>query len=311
MVYFSVIIPLYNKENYIENALKSILDQSFLDYEILIINDGSTDNSISNINHLQSDKITVIHHKKNKGLSAARNTGIRNAKGTYVTFLDADDLWKPDFLITIHTLIKQFPQAGIFATNYEELYKDRIVSPKNGTSHLVRNESCIIDFFKYNLQQGIYNHGSVCFHKKVYEKAGYYDENIDFSEDIDFNIRANSQFSLAFCNKVGMSYNMQSENQLTTSSILHKRIPNFSNYDHLAEGNLSIKKYLNFEKYVLAKHLKVDKNNHHYQNISTQIDLRSLNWKQIILLKLPVFLLKSIQKIKKILVRRGLKLTTY
>ncbi|HBK83479.1 MAG TPA: glycosyltransferase family 2 protein, partial [Flavobacterium sp.] len=116
MPFFSVIIPLYNKENYVENALKSILKQSFTDYEIIIVNDCSTDNSVSIIESHLHENVRLIHHEKNKGLSAARNTGVKNAKADYVTYLDADDLWKPTFLTTIHRLILNFPEAKIYGT---------------------------------------------------------------------------------------------------------------------------------------------------------------------------------------------------
>ena len=78
MPFFTVIIPLYNKEKYVENALKSILNQTFADYEVLIVNDCSTDSSVSKIEPYLSEKVNLIHHDKNKGLSSTRNTGIRN-----------------------------------------------------------------------------------------------------------------------------------------------------------------------------------------------------------------------------------------
>lgn len=311
MPFFTVIIPLYNKENYVENALKSIINQTFSDYEVLIINDGSTDKSIEKITPFLSEKIKLINHSENRGLSAARNTGIQKATSRYVTFLDADDLWKSNFLELIASLINNFPDARIFATNYEEIYGTKTLIPHNGTQHLAPNESTLIDFFKYNLQQGIYNHGSVCLAKEVYDKVGFYDETIDFSEDIDFNIRANSEFKLAFCNTIAMSYCMQSENQLTTSAISHKRLPNYNKYEVLAKTNSSLKKYLDFERYVLAKHVKTEGNTALYQKISAKIDSENLNWKQRLLLILPAFLLRFVNKTKVFLVRNGLKFTSY
>lgn len=311
MSFFSVIIPLYNKQNYVENALKSILNQSFTDFEIIVVNDSSTDKSVEKITPYLSDKVRLIHHETNKGLSAARNSGIKNSSSDYITFLDADDLWKPNFLETVHNLIESFPEAKIFATNYEEIYGSKIVFPKNGTYNLGKNSSQIIDFFNYNLQQGIYNHGSVCFHKTVYESVGFYDETIDFAEDIDFNIRANIEFKLAYCNIIGMSYLMQSENQLTTSSILNKRLPDFDKYEALAKENQSLKKYLDFERYVLAKHIKTDGNKELYKKISAEIDLKNLNLKQVFLLKSPSLLLQFILKTKGFFIKKGWKLTSY
>ena len=311
MAFFTVIIPLYNKESYVENTINSILNQTFTNYEVLIVNDCSTDDSVAKVKPFLSEKIKLIAHSENKGLSATRNTGIQNANSDYITFLDADDLWKPTFLETIHQLITDFPEAKIFGTNYEEVYKNKIVVPNNSARHLVPNSAQIIDFFKYNLGQGIYNHGCVCFHKCVYDKAGLYDETIDFAEDLDFNIRANYNFKLAYSNSIQMQYFMETGTQLTRSSILNKRLPDYDKYDVFATENKDIAKYLAFERYVLAKHIKTDGGQELFKKISLKIDYNYLNWKQKLLLKLPAFILKLIKEIKEVLIKNGLKITSY
>ena len=311
MPFFTVIIPLYNKEKFVENTLKSILNQTFTDYEVLVVNDCSTDESVEIIKPYLSESIKLLEHSVNKGLSASRNTGIKKANANYITFLDADDLWKPTFLETIYQLITDFPEAKIFGTNYEEVYSNKIVSPTNFSNVIESKGSQIIDFFKYNLGQGIYTHGSVCFHKSVYEKAGLYDETIDFAEDIDFNIRANYYYKLAYSNTIQMQYFMETEAQLTRSSILNKRLPDYDKYDAFAKENTSLAKYLAFEKYVLAKHIKTDGGYELYKNISSKIDYKYLNWKQKLLLKLPAFILKLIKKYKEILIKKGMKFTSY
>lgn len=311
MAFFTIIIPLYNKESYVENTINSILNQTFTDYEVLIVNDCSTDTSIEKVKPYLNDKIKLIEHSENKGLSAARNTGINNAIANYITFLDADDLWKPTFLETIFRLINDFPEAKIFGTNYEEVYSNKIVTPKNLPNVLKPNSSQIFDFFKFNLGQGIYNHGSVSFHKEVYSKAGMYDENIDFAEDIDFNIRANYYFKLAYSNTIQMQYFMETGTQLTRSSILNKRLPDYDKYDVFATENKEIAKYLAFERYVLAKHIKTDGGQELFKKISLKIDYNYLNWKQKLLLKLPAFILKLIKEIKEVLIKNGLKITSY
>lgn len=311
MAFFTVIIPLYNKESYVENTINSILNQTFTNYEVLIVNDCSTDDSVAKVKPFLSEKIKLIAHSENKGLSATRNTGIQNANSDYITFLDADDLWKPTFLETIHQLITDFPEAKIFGTNYEEVYKNKIVVPNNSARHLVPNSAQIIDFFKYNLGQGIYNHGCVCFHKCVYKKAGLYNETIDFAEDLDFNIRANYNFKLAYSNSIQMQYFMETGTQLTRSSILNKRLPDYDKYDVFATENKDIAKYLAFERYVLAKHIKTDGGQELFKKISLKIDYNYLNWKQKLLLKLPAFILKLIKEIKEVLIKNGLKITSY
>lgn len=311
MPFFSVVIPLYNKENYVENALKSILNQTFIDYEVLIINDGSTDKSVEKVIPFLSEKIQLIHHSENKGLSATRNTGIEKASTNYITFLDADDLWKPTFLETIHRLIITFPEARIYGTNYEEVYQSKTYLPHNGSDSLQENFEGYINFFKINVKQGIYNHGSVCFHKEVYKIAGFYDETIDFAEDIDFNIRANYYFNLAFSNTIQMSYFMETGGQLTRSSILNKKLPNYDIYETWTNENPDLKKHLDFFRYVLAKKLKRDGDTKDWKKIVQSIDQNNLNWKQKVVLKSPQSVLLLVEKTKALLIKKGIKISTY
>lgn len=113
----SVIIPLYNKEAGIATALRSVLAQTYQDFEVIIVNDGSTDNSVTVVESFDDPRIKLIH-QQNAGVSAARNRGIEEAKGEYVAFLDADDEWMPEFLAEIVTLQKEFPECKAQATNY-------------------------------------------------------------------------------------------------------------------------------------------------------------------------------------------------
>jgi len=310
MSFFTVIIPLYNKEKYIENAIKSVLNQTFTDFELVIIDDFSSDKSATIAATFESEKVQLIYHEKNCGLSASRNTGIKKANSNYITFLDADDLWKPTFLESIFQLIQNFPEARIFATNYEEVWDAVIKNPCNGSEILPKDFTGYINFFKINIKQGIYNHGSVCFHKEVFEKVGFYNEKINFSEDLDFNIRANYNFKLAYTNSVQMRYFMQTENQLTQSSLLNKNIPDFDSYENWAKTNSDIKKYLDFERYVLGKRLKKN-NDLRWKKMIATIDSRNLNWKQNVLIKMPSFVLNTVDKLKFLLLKLGIKTSTY
>lgn len=310
MSFFTVIIPLYNKEKYIENAIKSVLNQTFTDFELVIIDDFSSDKSAAIAATFETEKVQLIYHEKNCGLSASRNTGIKKSNSNYITFLDADDLWKPTFLECIFQLIQNFPEARIFATNYEEVWDAIIKNPCNGSEILPKDFSGYINFFKINIKQGIYNHGSVCFHKEVFEKVGFYNEKINFSEDLDFNIRANYNFKLAYTNSVQMRYFMQTENQLTQSSLLNKNIPDFDSYENWAKTNSDIKKYLDFERYVLGKRLKKN-NDLRWKKMIATIDSSNLNWKQNVLIKMPSFVLNTVDKVKFLLLKLGIKTSTY
>lgn len=118
---YSVVIPLYNKEHYIAGTLRSVLTQTFPDYEVIVVDDGSTDHSLQACKTVQSDKIRVVQ-QVNQGVSAARNKGIELAAGEYICFLDADDTWHPDYLQNIETIVQKYPQSDIFVTAYRIIY---------------------------------------------------------------------------------------------------------------------------------------------------------------------------------------------
>lgn len=113
----SVIIPLYNKEAGIATALRSILEQTYQDFEVVVVDDGSTDDGATIVEQHSDPRIRLIR-QANAGVSAARNRGIEKAKGEYVAFLDADDEWMPGFLTEIVALQEAYPDCKAQATNY-------------------------------------------------------------------------------------------------------------------------------------------------------------------------------------------------
>lgn len=114
----SIVIPLYNKEKSIASTLQTVLNQTFSDYEIVIVNDGSTDNSVAEVEKVQDSRVRLIH-QQNAGVSVARNRGVEEAKGELIAFLDADDEWKPEYLATQYQLSLKYPECSVFACNYE------------------------------------------------------------------------------------------------------------------------------------------------------------------------------------------------
>ena len=114
---FSVVIPLYNKEKAIKRAIHSVLNQTVQEFEIVVVDDGSTDGGSQIVQRIQDSRIRLIY-QENEGVSAARNRGIAEARFDLIAFIDADDEWKPEFLETVARLVQDFPEAAVFATGY-------------------------------------------------------------------------------------------------------------------------------------------------------------------------------------------------
>ena len=134
---YSVVIPLYNKGKSIKRTLQAAIAQSLQDYEVIVVNDGSTDNSLATVKSVDDPRLRIIE-QENQGVSVARNTGILEASGDFICFLDADDIWYPHYLETIDRLTSAYPESDIFVTSYRVLLdgeKERFstrLSPEEG-----------------------------------------------------------------------------------------------------------------------------------------------------------------------------------
>ncbi|WP_076411078.1 glycosyltransferase family 2 protein [Shewanella sp. UCD-KL12] len=109
----SVVMPVYNVQRFVKSAIHSVLMQTFTDFELIIVNDCATDNSLALCQSIQDHRIRIVNHKENKGLAAARNTGIRHAIGRYIAFIDSDDMWHPAKLKMHVEHLNQSPEVGI------------------------------------------------------------------------------------------------------------------------------------------------------------------------------------------------------
>ena len=123
----SVIIPLYNKEHQIANTLHSVLKQTFQNFEIVVVDDGSTDGSVQEVEKVNDNRIRIVR-QKNVGVSAARNKGVKEAHYDLVAFLDADDEWKSNYLETQYNLYLKYPQCNVYACRYEFCDSNGIIS---------------------------------------------------------------------------------------------------------------------------------------------------------------------------------------
>lgn len=210
---FSIVIPLYNKEASIEHTIRSILKQTVADFELLVINDGSTDKSREIVAKIADDRIIIVD-KPNGGISSARNSGILAAKNEYIAFVDADDYWMPDFLEVIKGLINEFPQAGCYATGYACKFNNSILNVFG-----VEKRGIVEDFFKQVYKGPIMHSSSVCIKKSTFENIGYFSPLIKRGEDYDMWARLAKKVPIAASPETKVYYMLDSENK--AMSALH------------------------------------------------------------------------------------------
>jgi len=307
---FSIVIPLYNKANYIENTLKSVLNQTFTDYEIIVINDGSTDDSITKVKEFNDSRIQ-LYNQENQGASVARNLGIENAKYEYIAFLDADDLWMPNHLEILNALIENFPNAGIFASRYELVFNNGKNDIPNFKGISADYEGIIPDYFETSLPYPIATSSSIVIPKYVFEKIGYFKPTISSGQDVDMWIRIASKYPVVISNKVTASYLHYIEDSLSKTPILDKKLNDFNDYKQEEESNPSLKKYLDTYRIEYALQYKIAGNDKKSKELFKNILKENIPFKTRLIYFLPRFVLIFLLKIKQFLRKNGFNFSIY
>lgn len=302
MPFFSVIIPLYNKEKFVENTLKSVLSQTFSDFEIIIINDGSTDYSEQKVQQFQDSRIRY-YSKKNEGVSVARNLGISLAQSNYITFIDADDYWYPDFLKTMFENINRFPEQRVFAAAFE-IETSKNVFPAQYS--IQKTKDCeLVNYFNASSRESVIWTSCAVFHKNVFEKTGVFDVAIKSGQDTDLWIRIGLVYPVLFSWKILARYIFDAESLSKNKNYTTTKI-NFSKFSTLEKTNMDLKKFLDFNRFSLAIKSKLNGDNVNFNLFYKAIDLKNLTFKKRVLLLLPSFVLKKMIGLQQVLANLGL-----
>lgn len=310
MPYFSVIIPLYNKSKYIKKTLDSVINQDFIDFEIIIIDDGSTDKSLNIIREFKDNRIK-LQEQENKGVSAARNKGVSLAEGKYIALIDADDIWYSNHLTELQIQIKKFPNAGLFCNNYE-IYLDEDTK-RNAQFNFTYNADCLIvkDFFRSSIINSVAWTSAVAFDKSKFNAIGGFSEDLDTSEDLDLWIRFALKYQVSFNPNITMTYRSYVQDSLTKKESNQIRL-NFVNSYALAEqANDGLKHYLDINRYALAIRCKILKEYDIYKTAKKQILFSNLNLKQKVLINLPRPLLIILKKTQTILIKKDIYISAF
>jgi len=195
---FSVVLPVYNGQEFIAEAIESVLNQNFKSMELIVVNDGSTDNT-ENVLKTFEEEITYLKQDKH-GPSHARNRGVEAANGAYISFIDADDVWVPNCLTTHFDQIERFKNLDISLgltcemsfSNVEEV--DLKQAEKNSSMYL---SLC-----------------AVAVNRTVFDKVGFFDEELILSQDIDWFFRArDNELNIAISRKLVLLYRRHLNNR--------------------------------------------------------------------------------------------------
>ena len=212
----SVVIPLYNKGPYIARAWNSALKQTYQDFEVIVIDDGSTDSGAEIVRGFNDPRIRLIQ-QENRGVSAARNRGINEATSDFIAFLDADDEWIPKHLETIIRLREKFPDAGMYTTAYKIRTNDGTIqwakyefipdAPWEGILPNYFKSGCVGDF--------PVSSSNVAIPRKILHEMGGFPEGYWYGEDVDLFGKIALKYPVAFSWEPGALYHCDNTSRLS------------------------------------------------------------------------------------------------
>lgn len=233
----SVVIPLYNKEDCIRKTLDSVLGQSYKNFEVIVVDDGSKDGSTEIVSSMNDSRIRLIT-QKNGGPSSARNRGIKESKGDYVAFVDADDIWSPDYLQEMVNLMKDFPDAVIWGFNYSTIKDGEVGNSETEVFRGYVSEKW--DYFPF-----FFSSSSSCCRKSTLLELGGFDERMVYGEDIDMWFRLLLSGRGVLDTRVLAYYNKDDENSLTRRNMpLEKHIPYYlEKYTEARKDNADFRRF--------------------------------------------------------------------
>ena len=247
---FSVVIPLYNSGKYIARAVNSVLAQSHEFFELIIVDDGSTDDGSNIVENINDSRIRLIK-QSNTGVSIARNNGIVHARGKFIAFLDADDSWDSEFLSVILELISIHPNAGLYSTGFRMAFpKGRdlnvaIRQSKKITAHLIH------DYFQESAINPFIHTSGVVMPHHLFSSLGMFAAGVKHGEDQEMWARVALRYPISYDNRVLFTFyqtSLKNKPRYHSSLVDDPVLGLLKNY--LLQNNQNVKNYAQIEYYM-------------------------------------------------------------
>ncbi len=247
----SVIIPTYNRRKFLEGAIGSVLKQKNIEYEIIVVDDGSKDGT----KELAKEYPIKYIYQENKGPASARNLGIKNSSGKYIAFLDSDDLWVEEKLFNQVSFFKENPDFLIVHTNEIWMRNGKVLNQKK------IHKKGGGDQFERSLQLCVISPSSVMIKRELFEEVGLFDESFPACEDYEFWLRVTSKFKVGFIEKELVIKRGGHKDQLS------KKIPCLDFWRAKAIGKLIKENWFSEEQKEIAKKYLKEKANVYIQGL--------------------------------------------
>jgi glycosyltransferase involved in cell wall biosynthesis len=307
MPVISVVIPVYNKEKFIANTIYSVLNQTLSDFELIIVDDSSTDKSLSIIDSIK-DKRIKTYSIKNSGVSKSRNYGVEKSSSNLIAFLDADDLWKNNHLEQLYKLYLENPNCGMYAMSY--IKNINFKSYKKSYFGLSNFSGILENFFTSSSVDCIASSSSVMIPLFVFKKINGFNENLKKREDTALWIKIALNYKIAFSTITTVEIVITEHGNHLSKS--HENPWYFFDlFKFQEQNNVDLKKFLDLNRFSEAINFKLNKEHNNFKIITKSINYRNLNFKQKILIKSPFRILLFLKKIQSYLLKKNIHITTF
>jgi len=252
-VLVSLILSAFNAERYLNKSIESILNQTMPHFEFIIINDGSTDNSLEIIKHYKKDgRIKLINNKVNLGLTKSLNIGLKNSKGKYIARMDADDISMPYRLETEVNFLENNPEIALIGSYYYLIDEnDKIIKE---IKHPLEYE----DIKWYLLFDNCFGHSTVMFRRELLNKVGYYSEKYKYAQDYEYWVRISEKYKVKNLDKFLVKIrthpqnitSLSSNNQLDFSlEVSKQQIKKYIKVNHISNHDILILRKIAYKNY--------------------------------------------------------------
>ena len=261
MVRLSVIMPLYNKAPYVRKTVESVIEQTYKEWELVVVDDGSIDGSGDIVKAIHDNRIRLVR-QDNAGVSAARNRGVAESTAPYICFLDADDWWEPTFFEEMARVIERHPNAGIYGTSYYIVKNGKKrIAPIGVDNGFGEGEINYCRVYAKTLCMPLTSI-SVCIPRKVFAEVGGFPTSIKLGEDFMLWLSIALKHKVVFLNKNLSNYNQDVDVTYRGTHHLHPPKNNMlwrlGEYEPLEKTNPDYKQLIdNLRTYSLMNYLLV------------------------------------------------------
>lgn len=291
---FSVIIPNYNRAGTVEVAIQSVLNQTYKDFEVIVVDDCSTDNSVSEMSKIKSSKLKILQLDKNSGAARARNYGVAHAKGELISFLDSDDYYEPEFLEESYKVISECgSEIGFMWTGVRYHYINRTYD-RSWTPPRKKNAYYT---FLHNLQIG--SGSGITVRKNAFLDCGGFNVDLPAAEDTAFFLKITQEYDYVHTNEILINVIKKGEDRMSKSFINIAKAYNefLPGHFHVIDNFEILQKKFYYKMMWLNFHLKnKEKANWYYDKIPVKLRDHKMKAVKILYKNLPLKIASYLHK---------------